>query len=79
MPAVRVADAQGEVIAEVHGNPLLPRAVAPGQEISIHIPCPVPSLPGRYAIKIDLVDQHICWFEQAGSQPLMFEIEVITT
>jgi hypothetical protein len=27
-------------------------------------------------MKIDLVDQHICWFEERGSQPLVLSFEV---
>ncbi len=76
MPGVRVIDERGEIIDEVHGHPMLPRSVAPGQTIAMRIPCPVPSKPGTYTIKIDLVDQHVCWFEEAGSKPLLFSLEV---
>ena len=77
MPGVRVIDEHGEIISEVHGHPMLPRPVAPGQSVAIDIPCPVPSASGTYTIKIDLVDQHVCWFEERGSQPLLFSFEVI--
>ncbi len=77
MPGVRVIDERGEVISEVHGHPMLPRPVAPGQAVSMEIPCPVPSISGTYSVKIDLVDQHVCWFEERGSQPLMFSLEVV--
>ncbi len=77
MPGVKVVDERGEIISEVHGYPMLPRAVAPGQTIAIDVPCPVPSVPGAYTLKLDLVDQHVCWFEERGSQPLLFSFEVI--
>jgi SAM-dependent methyltransferase/glycosyltransferase involved in cell wall biosynthesis len=77
MPGVRVIDERGEIVSEVHGHPMLPRAVAPGQTIAITIPCPVPLTSGSYTIKIDLVDQHVCWFEERGSEPLLFTFEVI--
>ncbi len=76
MPAVRVIDARGKIISEVHGHPMLPRAVAPGQTIDINVPCQVPLVAGAYTIKLDLVDQHVCWFEERGSQPLLFSFDV---
>ncbi len=76
MPGVTVRNEAGEIISEVHGHPMLPRAVAPGQSFAIDIPCPVPLEPGTYTIKIDLVDQHICWFEERGSQPVVLSFEV---
>ncbi|MEP6818970.1 MAG: methyltransferase domain-containing protein [bacterium] len=76
MPGLRITDKRGEVVNEAHGHPMLPRAVAPGQSIAIDIPCPVPLIPGTYTVKIDLVDQHVCWFEERGSQPLVFSFEV---
>ena len=76
MPGVTVRNAAGEIVTEVHGHPMLPRAVAPGQSFAIDIPCPVPLEPGTYTVKVDLVDQHICWFEERGSQPLVFSFEV---
>ncbi len=78
MPGVRVIDGRGEIISEVHGHPMLPRSVAPGQTIAINIPCSAPSASGTYTIKIDLVDQQVCWFEERGSQPLLFSLDVIT-
>ena len=77
MPGVRVINEAGEIVSEVHGNPMLPRAVAPGQLLAIDVPCPVPSSAGTYTVKIDLVDQHVCWFEERGSQPLSFSVEVV--
>jgi SAM-dependent methyltransferase len=75
MPGVTIRNEAGEIVSEIHGHPMLPRAVAPGQAFAIDIPCQVPSEPGTYTVKIDLVDQHICWFEERGSQPLVFKVE----
>ncbi|MEP6741216.1 MAG: methyltransferase domain-containing protein, partial [bacterium] len=76
MPGVKVSNERGKIVSEVHGHPMLPRAVAPGQSFTIDIPCPVPLEPGSYTVKIDLVDQQVCWFEERGSQPLVFTFEV---
>lgn len=75
-PSVRVINERGEIVTELQGHPMLPRAVAPGQTVAIYIPCPVPLDSGTYNIKIDLVDQHVCWFEERGSPPLVFALKV---
>jgi len=62
---------------EVHGEPLLPHAVAPGEKIHLKVEHRAPQRRGRYILKFDLVDEHICWFEAAGSQPLSVTFEVI--
>jgi glycosyltransferase involved in cell wall biosynthesis/SAM-dependent methyltransferase len=76
-PGVKVFDRSGEMVSEVHGHPMLPRSIAPGQYVNMILPCPVPPVPGKYTVKIDLVDQQVCWFEERGSQPLMFSVDVV--
>ncbi len=76
MPGVRVLDDRGEIVSELHGHPLLPRALAPGQTIELEMQLTAPARPGKYTVRIDLVDQHVCWFAERGSQPLVFNFEV---
>jgi hypothetical protein len=76
MPGLRIIDEEGRIVSELHGHPMLPRAVAPGQVVSLNIQCTAPEKPGSYTVKIDLVDQHVCWFEDRGSQPLVLSLEV---
>ena len=76
MPGVKVLDEHDNIISELHGHPLLPRAVAPGQAIALDLQFAAPAKSGNYRVKVDLVDQHVCWFEERGSQPLLFAIEV---
>lgn len=76
MPGVKIIDARGAVVAELHGHPMLPHAVPPGQSVDFDVQLIAPAEPGRYTVKIDLVDQHICWFEERGSQPLVLSFEV---
>ena len=76
MPGLKIFAASGETVVELHGHPLLPRAVAPGQTVALDIQFAAPDKPGTYTGKIDLVDQHVCWFEERGSQPLLFALEV---
>jgi SAM-dependent methyltransferase/glycosyltransferase involved in cell wall biosynthesis len=77
MPGLRVIDQDGKIVSELHGHPLLPRAVAPGKSIAIEMQLTAPAQPGKYTVRIDLVDQHVCWFAERGSQPLVITLEVL--
>ncbi len=77
MPGVRISDDTGALVSEFHGEPPLPRAVAPGETVRLRIEHAAPRRPGYYTLKFDLVDQHVCWFEDVGSEPLTIEFEVI--
>jgi len=79
MPGVRVLNERGQIVSELHGHPMLPRAVPPGQAVTLEIQFTAPFDPGTYSVKIDLVDQHVCWFEERGSQPLVFGFAVENT
>lgn len=76
MPGVKLLDADGRTLRETHGEPPLPCAVAPGERVSLDIEIEAPREPGTYRIKIDLVAQHVSWFEAHGSAPLVLEFEV---
>ena len=77
MPAVRIIDEEGTVVREVHGEPPLPHAVAPGEMIRLKIGCAAPQRSGVYALRVDLVDEQVCWFEDSGSAPLAMTLEVV--
>jgi 2-polyprenyl-3-methyl-5-hydroxy-6-metoxy-1,4-benzoquinol methylase/glycosyltransferase involved in cell wall biosynthesis len=76
MPGVRISDETGTLVSEFHGEPPLPRAVAPGETVRLRIDRVAPIRRGNYTLKVDLVDQHVCWFEDVGSTPLVIEFEV---
>jgi 2-polyprenyl-3-methyl-5-hydroxy-6-metoxy-1,4-benzoquinol methylase/glycosyltransferase involved in cell wall biosynthesis len=76
MPGVRVTDETNTLVNEFHGDPPLPQAIAPGETFNLTIAYTAPRRPGSYTLTVDLVDQHICWFEQQGSQPLSIEFVV---
>jgi len=73
---VKVLNQAGDVIDEFHGEPALPRGLAPNESCSVIIERASPAAPGTYTVKIDLVDQHICWFEERGSIPLQLPLLV---
>jgi 2-polyprenyl-3-methyl-5-hydroxy-6-metoxy-1,4-benzoquinol methylase len=76
MLGVRILDGSGAIREEFHGAPPLPRAVAPNESSEMVIEHQSPSEPGLYILKIDLVDQHVCWFEEGGSEALSLPMEV---
>jgi hypothetical protein len=77
MPGVRIRDDAGVLVSEFHGEPPLPRAVAPGETVSVKIEHAAPQREGHYTLKFDLVAQHVCWFEDVGSEAFTMGFEVV--
>jgi 2-polyprenyl-3-methyl-5-hydroxy-6-metoxy-1,4-benzoquinol methylase/glycosyltransferase involved in cell wall biosynthesis len=76
MLGVRVYDEAGALVAERHGTPPLPRALAPGESATVKFELKAPHAPGLYTLKLDMVAQHVCWFEERGSTPLKVQFRV---
>ena len=76
MPATKLLNENGTVIREIHGEPPLPQSIAPGETFKLKIPYQAPLVAGPYKLQIDFVNQHVCWFEMVGSEPLLIEFEV---
>ena len=76
MPGIKIFDETGKLVNEIHGEPPLPHSIAPGETIRLRVSQSVPHQCGPYTLKLDLVDQHVSWFEDAGSKPLLIEFEV---
>ncbi|MDT7808056.1 MAG: hypothetical protein QOJ70_1869 [Acidobacteriota bacterium] len=77
MLGVRLFDEAGALVAERHGTPPLPRALAPGESATVRFELKAPHATGLYTLKLDLVAQHVCWFEQRGSTPLSIQFRVL--
>lgn len=67
----KIIDEAGRVVDEFHGAPPITRAFAPGEKVLLKVERRAPAAQGSYALKIDLVNQDICWFEERGSEPLV--------
>jgi len=74
---IKVLNERNELISEVHGSPRLSRVLAPGEKVMVNLAQQVPKQPGSYRLKVDLVCQDICWFEQHGSTPLILDFDVV--
>ena len=44
--------------------------VAPGRAIDLDVSAVLPDADTMYCLKVDLVDEGLCWFEDAGSKPV---------
>jgi hypothetical protein len=68
--------ADGTLVERDYARAWLPRTVAGGERAEVPIEIPVPSDPGRYQLKFDLVSEGIDWFEACGSQTTMKPLRV---
>jgi hypothetical protein len=57
----------GALLNRDHARAWLPDDVPAGGAAEVTIDVPLPTKPGRYALKFDLVSEGIDWFEKAGS------------
>ena len=73
---LKILNSYGEPIFESHGAPPIQQALAPGEKIPLAINIKAPKNAGQYTLKIDLVNQNICWFEEHGSKPLLLPFQV---
>jgi hypothetical protein len=51
-----------------YARSLLPRDVPPGATLDVPVDVTLPDA-SPCVLKLDLVDEHICWFEDRGSPP----------
>jgi SAM-dependent methyltransferase len=60
----KLLDREGALLDDTLGRSFLPRDVVPGTEVDVlaRISLPAELLAGDYQLRIDLVDELICWF-----------------
>src|SRR4029079_11304167 len=67
-----------------HGNAIVwdgtrtafPHPVAPGETIELDLPLDAPRPPGRYVLRLDLVEEHRFWLSEIGVPPHDLEVDV---
>jgi hypothetical protein len=50
--------------------------VYPGEESIVKLVFQAPENAGNYTLKLDMVSEHVAWFEQQGSEPVFIKIAV---
>ena len=69
---------------DTHGNAIVwdgirtpfPRPVAPGETIAVEMPLDAPRPPGRYVLRLDLVEEHCFWLSEVGVVTHDVEVDV---
>ncbi len=72
----RLEDDGGACVQEEALRAGLPKDVAPGEEVSLHAEVTLPAALGRYRLRLDLVDEYVCWFALYDSTPVDLEVLV---
>jgi protein tyrosine phosphatase (PTP) superfamily phosphohydrolase (DUF442 family) len=71
---LRGQESAGFLDYDRHGQ--MERRVGPGETVAIDAPIWAPKEPGDYELKLDMVDEHVTWFEDQGSVPLVWKLSV---
>jgi protein tyrosine phosphatase (PTP) superfamily phosphohydrolase (DUF442 family) len=71
----QVLDRNGRTIHEGRGG-LFHADVPRGQSIDLTVAMPPLKEPGWYGVMLDMIDEQQCWFFQAGSPTLQWQVEV---
>jgi ubiquinone/menaquinone biosynthesis C-methylase UbiE len=75
---VQLANAENHVIDRDYVRHPLPEFVRPGQQCEVEVPISLPHSSGSCRLKFDLVREGVHWFERAGSEPKVHDIELIS-
>ena len=60
--------ADGAVVDHDYGRASLPSDLAIRESARVELELVAPMEPGSYVVRLDMVDEGICWFAQAGSE-----------
>jgi hypothetical protein len=72
----QLAAADGTLLARDYARAPLPRSLAAGRWLDLDFEVPVPSQPGRYQLRLDLVSEGVDWFENCGSEVTVCALDV---
>jgi ubiquinone/menaquinone biosynthesis C-methylase UbiE len=69
-------DANGKLLDLDFGRSALEKDIEPNEETICYLHLLIKEL-GRYRIMIDMVSEHVCWFESLGFKAVDVEVEVV--
>jgi SAM-dependent methyltransferase len=70
-------DAAGQQLNLDYGRAALPDDLAVGQKATLTLSLTAPAAPGRYIVRLDMVNEGICWFAQQGSRTADVPLDVL--
>jgi SAM-dependent methyltransferase len=76
MIGVQLLSSDQAVLQRDYFRQALPADVAPAGAVVVPMSVPVPTAPGVYFLKIDLVIERLTWFEPRGSQVAIVRVHV---
>lgn len=73
----KILDPTGRLVTDALPRAFLPRDVEPQGQVELSCRIPLAGLsPGKYILRLDMVDELVSWFEERGSGYVEFEIQV---
>lgn len=69
-------DEHGQVVQFDDGRSAIQADLEPGALESLLLLVTAPDLPGRYLLELDMVQEHVAWFDQMGSEKLSLAFTV---
>jgi hypothetical protein len=69
-------DPKGAVVVQDGARTPLPRPVAPGDTCEMTLRVETPLKPGRYLLAVDLVEEGVTWFSEAGAPLLRHAVKI---
>jgi SAM-dependent methyltransferase len=66
----------GDLFAYDDGRAMLPRDLAPGEEVELKLSVNAPNVPGPYTLELDMVEEGVTWFKENGSPTHSIHVQV---
>ena len=66
--------ADHRLLRQDYARTALPAEIDPGKTIEVPVSITLPSAETPYILKLDLVSEGVCWFEEVGSRPVSIRI-----
>lgn len=75
---IKVLAATGRILDDSRGRHRLSKDVPPGGHVGVESEFSLEGLkPGKYRVLFDMVNEHVCWFQDIGSEVVERELEIV--
>ena len=71
---IQLLSAERRLLARDFARAELPADLPGGQTADIRLDLVLPEPATPYVLKLDMVDEQVCWFEDVGSRPLYLAV-----
>jgi SAM-dependent methyltransferase len=70
-------DREGRTVLNDDGRVMLPHDVRPNEEVELPLTICAPEVNGRYILELDMVQEHVSWFQVRGSVTARARVKVV--